>query len=163
MSKSSAGLLVFRQRDAELEFLLVHPGGPFWKNKAAGAWSIPKGLIEQDEEPLAAAKRELKEELGLEACGTFVELTPIKQKSGKVVRAWAVAGDFEVGQIKSNTFTMEWPPRSGRTASFPEVDQASYFRVPEAKTMINPAQIPLLEEAAQKLSAEQGNWTNPVR
>jgi predicted NUDIX family NTP pyrophosphohydrolase len=151
MSNSSAGLLLCRFRDAEMEFLLVHPGGPFWKNKDAGAWTIPKGQIGAGEEPLAAAKREFLEELGFEASGNFVGLTPIKQKGGKLVRAWAFAGDCDPGQIKSNTFTMEWPPRSGRSASFPEIDQAAFFRLEAAKAKINPAQIPLLEEARQKI------------
>jgi predicted NUDIX family NTP pyrophosphohydrolase len=151
MSNTSAGLLMCRVGDGEMEFLLVHPGGPLWKKKDAGAWTIPKGLIDAGEEPLAAAKREFFEELGFEASGNFVALTPVKQKGGKLVRAWAFAGDCDTRQIKSNTFTMEWPPRSGRNVSFPEIDQAAFFRFEAARDKINPAQIPLLEEARQKI------------
>ena len=146
MRKVSAGLLMYRMRSGELEFLLVHPGGPLWKNKDAGVWSIPKGEIQPDEDPLAAAKREFAEELGFQPQGGFIELAPIKQKSGKIVRAWAFAGDCDPNQIKSNTFTMEWPPGSGRLSQFPEVDRAAFFRLAEAKEKINPAQIALLEE-----------------
>ncbi|PYJ02857.1 MAG: NUDIX hydrolase [Verrucomicrobia bacterium] len=146
MRKVSAGLLMYRMRSGELEFLLVHPGGPLWKNKDAGVWSIPKGEIELGEDPLAAAKREFAEELGFQPQGNFIELTPIKQKSGKIVRAWAFAGDCDPSQIKSNTFTMEWPPGSGRLSQFPEVDRAAFLRLTEAKEKIIPAQIALLEE-----------------
>ena len=137
---------MYRMRSGELEFLLVHPGGPLWKNKDAGVWSIPKGEIELGEDPLAAAKREFAEELGFQPQGNFIELTPIKQKSGKIVRAWAFAGDCDPSQIKSNTFTMEWPPGSGRLSQFPEVDRAAFLRLTEAKEKIIPAQIALLEE-----------------
>src|SRR6185369_15362848 len=108
MAKESAGLMMFRKRAGALEFLLVHPGGPFWKNKNAGAWTIPKGEIAEGEDALAVAKREFEEELGLKAEGSLIELKPIKQKGGKVVRAWAFEGDCDPSQIKSNTFTMEW-------------------------------------------------------
>jgi predicted NUDIX family NTP pyrophosphohydrolase len=151
MSNASAGLLLCRFRGGEMEFLLAHPGGPFWKKKDAGAWTIPKGLIDAGEEPLAAAKREFFEELGFEASGNFVALTPVKQKAGKLVHAWAFAGDCDPRQIKSNAFTMEWPPRSGRIVSFPEIDQAAFFRFEAARDKINPAQIPFLEEARQKI------------
>jgi len=146
MAKISAGLLLYRIRNGALEFLLVHPGGPFWKNKDAGAWTIPKGEIAEGEEPLAAAIREFEEELGLKPNGPFVELTPIKQRGGKLVHAWALEGDFEPSEIKSNTFKMEWPPRSGQQAEFPEVDRAEFFGLEDAKAKINPAQVPLLEE-----------------
>jgi predicted NUDIX family NTP pyrophosphohydrolase len=152
MPKTSAGLLMFRKRGAELEFLLVHPGGPFWKGKDAGAWTIPKGEIGEGEDALAAAKREFEEELGFKAEGTFIELMAIKQKGGKSVRAWAFEGECEPDKIKSNTFTMEWPPRSGQTAEFPEVDRAGFFNMEEAKEKINAAQVALLEELATKLA-----------
>ena len=152
MAKESAGLLMFRKRPGELEFLLVHPGGPFWKNKDAGAWTIPKGEIAPGEDALATAKREFEEELGLKAEGSFIELKPIKQKGGKVVKAWAFEGDCDPGQVKSNTFTMEWPPRSGKMTEFPEVDRAEFFNLEKAKEKINEAQIPLLEELGTKLA-----------
>ena len=149
MGRESAGLLVYRVREGALEFLLVHPGGPFWKNKDAGAWTIPKGEVEEGEEPLIAAKREFQEELNLKAEGNLIQLTPVKQKAGKLVKAWAMEKDFDPGQFKSNVFQMEWPPRSGQMSSFPEVDKAEYFRMTEAKVKINPAQIALLDEVAQ--------------
>ncbi len=149
MGKESAGLLVYRRREGALEFLLVHPGGPFWKNKDAGAWTIPKGELREAEEPLTAAKREFEEELSLKAEGTFVELTPVKQKGGKLVRAWAIEKDYDLSTIKSNTFEMEWPPKSGRMSSFPEVDRAEYFGMNTAKAKVNPAQIALLEEVVR--------------
>jgi len=143
---------MYRRRAGKLEFLLVHPGGPFWKAKDAGAWTIPKGEIEDGEDALAAAKREFEEELGLKPEGEFIELTPIKQKSGKRVQAWAFEGDCDPSQIKSNTFTMEWPIRSGRMCEFPEVDRAAFFDLREAKEKINPAQVALLEELGTKLA-----------
>src|SRR3989442_764384 len=136
MPRVSAGLLMYRKCKGALEFLLVHPGGPFWKGKDAGAWTIPKGEIEEGEDPLAAAKREFEEELGFKPRGDFIELTPIKQKGGKIVQAWAFEGDCEPIHFKSNTFTMEWPPRSGRVSEFPEVDQAAFFELEEAKQKI---------------------------
>ena len=146
MAKESAGLLMYRKKDGELEFLLVHPGGPFWKKKDAGAWTIPNGEIGVGEDALAAAKREFEEELGLKPEGSFIGLKPIKQKGGKVVRAWVFEGDCDASQIKSNTFSMEWPAKSGKMAEFPEVDQAEFFNLEKAKEKINEAQIPLLEE-----------------
>jgi predicted NUDIX family NTP pyrophosphohydrolase len=142
---------MYRVRGDELEFLLVHPGGPLWAAKDAGIWSIPKGEIYPGEDGLEAAKREFEEELGLKAQGTFVELTPITQKSGKIVHAWTFAGDCDPSQIQSNMFSMEWPPHSGRTGSFPEVDRAAFFNLEQAKARINPAQVPLLEELLRKL------------
>ena len=140
---------MYRVRSGELEVLLVHPGGPFWKNKQAGAWSIPKGEIEHGEDALATAQREFAEELGTKPTGHFIELTPVRQKGGKVVHAWAVEGDFDPASFKSNTFQMEWPPRSGKLQEFPEIDQAAFFAFDQAKEMINPAQVPLLEELKQ--------------
>jgi predicted NUDIX family NTP pyrophosphohydrolase len=142
---------MYRVRDDELEFLLVHPGGPLWQKKDAGIWSIPKGEIHPGEDGLEAAKREFEEELGVQAQGAFVKLTPITQKSGKIVHAWGFAGDCDPSQIRSNTFSMEWPPRSGRTGTFPEVDRAAFFNLEQAKGRINPAQVPLLEELLRKL------------
>ncbi|MGA2864663.1 MAG: NUDIX domain-containing protein [Verrucomicrobiota bacterium] len=152
MPRSSAGLLMYRVRDGELELFLVHPGGPFWKHKDAGAWTIPKGELAEGEDPLAAAKREFAEEIGLEPQGPFAKLTPIKQKGGKVVWAWAFKGDCDPSLVRSNSFRLEWPPRSGRFAEFPEVDQSAFFRLEAAKEKLNPAQIPLLEELRHQLA-----------
>jgi predicted NUDIX family NTP pyrophosphohydrolase len=151
MAVTSAGLLMCRVRGGEIEFLLVHPGGPFWKNKEAGAWTIPKGEIGSGEEPLQTAKREFREELGLEPVGDFVELPAITQKGGKRVLAWAFQGDCDPDRITSNTFEIEWPPRSGRMARFPEVDRAGFFNWEAACERMNPAQWPLLRAAAAKL------------
>ncbi len=146
MTRESAGLLLYRVRGRESEFLLVHPGGPFWKNKDAGTWTIPKGELLAGEEPLEAAQREFEEELGFRPQGPFISLTAVRQKGGKLVRAWAVEGDCDPASCKSNTFELEWPPRSGRIQSFPEVDQAAFFTLSQAREKINPAQLPLLEE-----------------
>ncbi|MGN6643612.1 MAG: NUDIX domain-containing protein [Verrucomicrobiota bacterium] len=151
MAKVSAGLLMYRIKDNELEFLLAHPGGPFWQNKDRGAWTIPKGEIQPGEEPLAAAKREFEEEVGFKPNGTFVELSPITQKGGKIVHAWAFEGDCDVSNIHSNTFQMEWPPRSRRFQECPEVDRASFFRLAEARQRINAAQISFLEELTRRM------------
>ena len=141
---------MYRRRNGQLEFLLVHPGGPFWAKKDAGAWTIPKGELRPDEEPLDAAKREFEEELGIAPDGEFIQLTPIKQKSGKVVHAWAFEGDCDPSTIKSNTFSLEWPPKSGRMAEFPEVDRVQFFPFELAKEKINPAQVALLEEVQRR-------------
>jgi predicted NUDIX family NTP pyrophosphohydrolase len=151
MPKESSGLLIYRRRNNVLEFFLVHPGGPFWKNKDAGAWSIPKGEIDAGEDRLAAAKRELKEETGFEVAGLFTPLAPVKQKGGKIVHAFAVEADLDPDAMVSNTFEMEWPPRSGKRASFPECDRAAWFRVDEALEKINLGQRPLIEQAARQL------------
>src|ERR1019366_1411012 len=127
MAKISAGLLMYRVRDGQLEFLLAHPGGSFWKNKDAAAWTIPKGEIHPDEEPLAAGRREFQEETGFVPEGNFIALTAIKQRSGKVVHAWAFEGDCDPAEVKSNTFQMEWPPQSGRLETCPEIDRAGFF------------------------------------
>ena len=150
MGKQSSGLLMYRRR-AALEVLLVHPGGPLWKNRDDGAWTIPKGEFVAPEEPLAAARREFAEETGLVPEGPFIALSPIRQKAGKVVHAWAFAGDCEPETLRSNSFTMEWPPRSGKVASFPEVDRAEFFSLGRARTKINPAQIALLDELERVL------------
>jgi predicted NUDIX family NTP pyrophosphohydrolase len=146
MARISAGLLMYRVRDEQIEFLLAHPGGPFWKARDIGAWTIPKGEIEPGEDPLMAAQREFQEEVGVKPCGPFVALKPIVQKSGKIVHAWAFEGDCDTTCITSNTFQMEWPPDSGRFRACPEVDRAEFFRIREARLKINPAQVPFLEE-----------------
>lgn len=152
MPRISAGLLMYRQQDGRLEVLLVHPGGPFWRNKDDGAWSIPKGEVGPGEDLLDAARREFQEELGLAADGPFLPLTPVKQKGAKIVHAWAFAGNCDPSQIKSNTFTVEWPPRSRKLQQFPEVDQAAFFDLAAARQKINAAQIPLLDELEESLA-----------
>jgi len=151
--KKSAGLLLFRRREG-LEVLLVHPGGPLWAKKDEGAWSIPKGEIDPDEDPLAAARREFEEELGSSVTGDFVTLAPIRQASGKLVYAWAVEADFDAATFTSGTFSMEWPPRSGRQHEFPEVDRAEWFTIDEAKRKINKGQVPLLDECEQLIAPQ---------
>lgn len=150
-SKKSAGILPYRIHNKKLEVLLAHPGGPFWKNKDAGAWSIIKGEYNDDEEPLLAAKREWQEETGLKISGKFMALKPVRQKSGKEIIAWAVETDVDVNEIKSNSFELEWPPKSGRKQSFPEIDKAEWLTVDIAREKINPAQIGLLTELQQQL------------
>jgi len=152
MPKQSAGILLYRKVDTELQVFLVHPGGPFFKNKDDGAWSIPKGEFFGDEDPLLAAKREFLEETGQPVDGVFIKLSPIKLKSGKTVHAWAVEGDIDHNTIVSNVFEMEWPPRSGKMASFPEVDKASWFDVAEATEKVNAAQVTLIDEVVRILS-----------
>jgi predicted NUDIX family NTP pyrophosphohydrolase len=146
MPRQSAGILLYRKLNNVLQVFLVHPGGPFWKNKDDGAWSIPKGEYESDEDPLAAAKREFYEETGQYIDGEFKALKPIKQKSGKIVQAYLVEGDIDTDNIKSNLFEIEWPPKSGKMQSFPEVDRAGWFTVDEAKVKINAGQAGLMEE-----------------
>lgn len=143
---------MYRFTGSEPGVLLVHPGGPFWAQKDAGAWSIPKGEFE-DEDPLTAARREFLEETGSAVEGEFVALAPVTQKSGKTIQAWAVEGDLDPLMIRSNTFEMEWPPRSGRKQSFPEVDRAAWFSIHDAMEKINPAQRALLVELKEKLEA----------
>jgi predicted NUDIX family NTP pyrophosphohydrolase len=152
MPKQSAGLLIYRRRHDALEIFLVHPGGPFWQNKDLGAWSIPKGEFEPTEDPLTVAKRELLEETGLVVEGPFTPLTPIKQRGGKTVHAWAVAADFELGHFESNTFAMEWPPRSGKMREFPEVDRAEWFDFKMAEEKMIEAQQAVLKQLATILS-----------
>lgn len=146
MPQVSAGLLMYRRCDGKLQILLAHPGGPFFKNKDDGAWSIPKGEIGTDEDVLEAAKREFQEETGIKAEGPFVALTAVKQKAGKIVHAWAFEGDCDPSKIVSNTFTIEWPPRSGKQTEFPEIDRAEFFDVSTAKRKINAAQVALIDE-----------------
>jgi predicted NUDIX family NTP pyrophosphohydrolase len=151
MAKISAGILLFRRRPPNLEVMLVHPGGPFWAKKDLGAWSIPKGLADEGEDLLAAAKREFLEETGVTVEGEFLDLGAHKQPGGKIVVAWAHEGDFDPALLKSNTFAIEWPPRSGKTAEFPEVDRAAWYSIDEALEKINNGQKPIV--AALRVSA----------
>ena len=153
MKKLSAGILMFRKRESSLQLFLVHPGGPFWRNKDAGAWSIPKGEYEEGKDPLDAAKREFHEETGIDADGEFLPLGEIKQSSGKVITAWALEGDCEPSAVRSNTFSMEWPPKSGRQQEFPEVDRADWFSVTEAKKRIVQGQIGFIDRVVALTSA----------
>lgn len=154
-TKRSAGILLFRRNGGEAEFLLIHPGGPFWTKKDAGAWSIPKGQIEAEEEPRACAIRELEEELGpapeLDP-EQLIELGSIKQKAGKVVEAWAAEADFDPATLASNTVSIEWPPRSGNEQEFPEVDRAGWFDLQTAREKILPAQAELLDRLLEHLN-----------
>jgi predicted NUDIX family NTP pyrophosphohydrolase len=151
--KQSAGILVYRIIKKKPEVFLVHPGGPFWKNKDAAAWSIPKGEFEADEPALDAAKREFEEETGIKLKGKFIELQPVKQKSGKTVYAWALEENIDADNIKSNLFEMEWPPKSGKKASFPEIDRASWFDIAAGKEKINAYQVNLIEQLEELLQA----------
>jgi predicted NUDIX family NTP pyrophosphohydrolase len=146
MTKKSAGLLMYRFRRETLEVLLVHPGGPFWAKKDLGAWSIPKGEYTEDEDPLEAARREFHEETGFTARGTFISLSPVRYKSGKTITAWAVEGNLDASVIHSNTFTMEWPPKSGTHKEFPEIDRAQWFPIDIAKEKIIKGQADLLAQ-----------------
>lgn len=154
MAKKSAGILVFRKVKGELEFFLVHPGGPFWVNKDEGAWSIPKGEFE-DEQPLAAAIREFEEETGNNISGKFIELDPVKQKSGKMVYVWAVEGDVDEKNIISNTFDLEWPPNSGKMRQYPEVDRGGWFTAHIAFRKIIAGQSPFITQLLLKLEHQK--------
>jgi predicted NUDIX family NTP pyrophosphohydrolase len=147
LARTSAGILLHRERDGAREVLLVHPGGPFWARKDAGAWSIPKGEYQEGDDPVACALREFEEELGtpLPAGAELTELGAVRQSGGKVITAYAAAGDLDADAIASNTFTIEWPPRSGRRQEFPEVDRAGWFGLDEAREKLNPAQAELIE------------------
>jgi predicted NUDIX family NTP pyrophosphohydrolase len=153
LMKQSAGILLFRIVEKRLQVFLVHPGGPFWKNKDEGAWSIPKGEYADDEDPLMAARREFEEETGIPVSGEFIPLTAVKLKSGKRIQAWALEKDVDALAIKSNLFSMEWPPRSGKNIEVPEVDRAAWFYKDEAKQKINVGQIPLIDELFEKTKA----------
>ncbi|HEY0244538.1 MAG TPA: NUDIX domain-containing protein [Mucilaginibacter sp.] len=146
MPKQSAGILLYRNKATQIEVFLVHPGGPFFKNKDDGVWSIPKGEFLENEDALAAAKREFLEETGRTIDGDFKPLHPVQLKSGKIIHAWAVKGDMDASLITSNLFEMEWPPKSGRLQAFHEVDRASWFAPDIAKIKLNPAQVKLVEE-----------------
>jgi predicted NUDIX family NTP pyrophosphohydrolase len=152
VAKRSAGILLYRTAGDAPEVLLVHPGGPFWARKDAGAWSIPKGEYGDDEDPRACALREFEEETGRALPpAELIDLGNVKQKGGKVVTAWAAEGDLDAESVRSNTFTMEWPPRSGRTAEFPEVDRAGWFDADAARKKLLPAQVGLLERLLEQL------------
>ena len=150
MAKKTAGILMFREAPG-LEVLLVHPGGPFWAKKDDGAWSIPKGLIDEGEDPLEAAKREFREETGGSPDGEPIVLEPLRQPSGKIVHAWAMRGEFDPAKLTSNKFSMEYPPGSGRQREFPEVDRAGWFSMEEAWRKILKGQAPLLRDLQRKL------------
>jgi predicted NUDIX family NTP pyrophosphohydrolase len=149
--KMSAGVLLYRTRDRRIEVFLVHPGGPYWKNKDAGSWTIPKGEIEEGDDPLATARREFHEETGSHVTGEFAPLAPLRQTGGKLVHAWAVKGDIDAASLTSNKFLMEWPPRSGQQREFPEIDRGEWFPMPMAKEKILPAQQGFLEQLEQRL------------
>ena len=151
MAKLTAGVLVFRRTNGVLEVLLAHPGGPFWAKKDLGAWSLPKGEIEEGEEPLAAAIREFHEETGFTVDGDFRPLKAQRQSSGKTIVAWAIEGDCDPSQLRSITFSMEWPPRSGKRQEFPEVDRGAWFPLDEARRRVIAGQSQFLEELSSAL------------
>jgi predicted NUDIX family NTP pyrophosphohydrolase len=152
MARRSAGILLYRLAGERPEVLLVHPGGPFWARRDAGAWSIPKGEYDEDEDPRACALREFEEETGTALAPTeLIELGSVKQKGGKLVTAWAVQGDLDAAAVRSNTFTMEWPPRSGRRAEFPEIDRAEWFQPETAREKLIGAQTELLDRLLERL------------
>ena len=153
MSIHSAGILCYRYRDLVLEVLLVHPGGPFWVKRDSGAWSIPKGLVESGEQPLAAARREFNEETGFDVAGEFVALGELQQPSKKIVHAWAVQMDIDVTRLSSNTFSLEWPKGSGNVREYPEVDKGEWFELAEARQKISKGQTEFLDRLLQQLSS----------
>jgi predicted NUDIX family NTP pyrophosphohydrolase len=154
MPKQSAGLLLYRINDQKLEVFLVHPGGPFWAKKDRGAWSIPKGEYSAGEEPLAAARREFQEETGFAVEGDFIELGTIRQAGGKLVSAWAIEGDCDPAALTSSLAQIQWPPRSGKTIEFPEVDRGTWFPLSEARERILQSQTPLLDRLVEKLGPD---------
>ena len=156
MRQVSAGLMMYRKSGSSVEIFLVHPGGPFWARKEQGAWSIPKGLVEPGEDKLEAAKREFSEETSVVPSGPFIELGQIRQRSGKEVYAWAFEGKCDPPSIKSNTFALEWPPRSGRMSEFPEIDRGEFFAVAEALRKINPQQAEFVNRLYDRLESVGG-------
>lgn len=154
MAKLSAGLLMFRRCHSALEVFLVHPGGPFWKNKDDAAWSIPKGEYLPGEDPVEAARREFGEETGFEPGADLISLGEVRQPSGKIVIAWAFEGDCDPAALRSNTFSIEWPPKSGRMAEFPEVDRAAWFPIGPARAKMLRGQLPLLDRLAEKVGSQ---------
>jgi predicted NUDIX family NTP pyrophosphohydrolase len=164
-TKQSAGILLYRSTAghpaASLEVFLVHPGGPFWKNKEAGSWTIPKGEFDNEEPALDAAIREFREETGVSLKGHFKPLSPIRQKGGKRVYAWAIAGDLDPAAIVSNSFEMEWPRGSGRQQTFPEIDRGGWYSLADARRIINPAQIALLDELAASFDESRASLDEP--
>lgn len=155
MPTESAGILLYRFRGGELELLLAHPGGPFWRGRDQGAWMIAKGEIEAGEDSETAARREFREELGVEANGALAPLGTIRQKGGKIVHAFALEGDFDIDALQSNTFDIEWPPRSGKHQSFPEIDRVAWMNVPLARTMILESQQPLIDRLEAVLASKR--------
>lgn len=151
MRKKAAGILLYRQTGSSVEVLLIHPGGPFWAKKDEGSWSIPKGEISENEDPLMAAQREFQEETGFSVQGPFISIGSVKQSSGKVVQAWACAGNVDASAIQSNNFNLEWPPHSGKYQDFPEADRAEWFSLTEARKKILKVQLPFLENLEQLL------------
>lgn len=156
MPKRSAGLLLFRRKGPAPEFLLVHPGGPFWAKKDDGAWSIPKGLYEEADDPFAAACREFEEETGCSPPAEAIALGSFKQPGGKVVAAFAAEGDFDLKLFRSNLFTMEWPPKSGKRTEFPEADRAGWFTPADALRKVTQGQVPIVQALLQKLESPPG-------
>jgi predicted NUDIX family NTP pyrophosphohydrolase len=154
MAKLSAGLLLFRRIDRQLEVFLVHPGGPFWARKDDGAWSLPKGEYGQEEDALLAARREFHEETGISVDGEFLPLGEIKQPGGKLVTAWAMEGEIDSNAVKSNLFSMEWPPKSGKTQQFPEVDRAAWFPASIARVKLLKAQVAFIDRLEAKLGIQ---------
>ena len=152
MSVRSAGILLYRFNEGNLQVMLVHPGGPFWAKKDDGAWSIPKGIYEEGENPLAAAKREFQEETGQEVDGDFIDLGELKQPSRKIVQAWALEHDLDTSRIISNTFSLEWPPKSGAVREYPEVDRGRWFNVQEAREKILKGQLEFLDRLVEKIA-----------
>lgn len=150
MAKKSAGILLYRRAAASIEVFLVHPGGPFFAKKDIGSWSCPKGEY-TDDDPLSAAKREFREETGFEVGGDFMPLTPVKLSGGKTISAWAVEGTCDATAVRSNTFRMEWPPKSGKQQEFPEVDRADWFSIVQARAKLSPGQVPLVDELCRSL------------
>jgi predicted NUDIX family NTP pyrophosphohydrolase len=159
--KLSAGILLYRKRGGLLEVFLVHPGGPFWKNKDDGAWSIPKGECDEGADLLSEAKREFMEETGAALRGEFLPLTPVRQAGRKLIYAWAVEGELDPGKLRSNTFVMEWPPRSGQWQTFPEVDRGGWFSLPEARTKLLAGQQPLLQQLEKLVEARKRDNRSP--
>ena len=154
MTKKSAGILLYRFREGELQVFLVHPGGPFWARKDKAAWSIPKGEFDDLEAPLEAAKREFQEETGISVTGDFIDLGEVKQPGRKIIYVWAVEGDCDPAAIKSNTFEMQWPPKSGKYKSFPEVDRAGWFSLGAAREKLHKGQVVLIDRLAEKLGVD---------
>jgi predicted NUDIX family NTP pyrophosphohydrolase len=161
--KQAAGLLLFRGGVSALEVLLVHPGGPLWARKDEGAWSIPKGEVEPNEDALAAARREVEEETGARPSGDFIALSPVRQTGGKIVHVWAIESDFDPASLKSNLFEMEWPPKSGNRRSFPEVDRAAWFDLETAGSKILPSQAIVLHHLQDRLRETAGQAPQAIR
>ena len=153
--KQSAGILLFRFSQSFIEVFIVHPGGPFWKNKDEGAWSIPKGEYDENEDPLQTAIRDFEEETGKKVNGNFIELKPVRLKSGKLIHAWALEGDIDAEKITSNTIEIEWPPRSGKKMTIPEVDRGLWCSSDTARLKLNVGQIPLIKELEEKIKSRR--------